>query len=209
MLTRAALDRPPGGHRAADMAMRVAPDTHLRYASDHDPGMRRQRRGRSFRYIAPDGSAVTDPIVLDRIRRLAIPPAYTDVWICTSPYGHLQATGRDSRSRKQYRYHEHWRILRDDTKFERMMEFGAALPRLRRQIARDLARPGLPRAKVLATVVILLDTTCLRVGNQEYARDNKSFGLTTLRDRHARFDRNGAVLQFRGNGGVFNSICVR
>jgi DNA topoisomerase I len=191
------------------MPKRVAPDTQLHYASDRDPGLRRERHGRYFRYIAPDGSPIKDPTILDRIRRLAIPPAYTDVWICASPYGHLQATGRDSRLRKQYRYHEQWRILRDGKKFEHMVEFGAALPRLRRRIARDLARLGLPRAKVLAMVVTLLDATRLRIGNSKYARENRSFGLTTLRDRHARIDRNGAVLQFRGKGGAFNSICVQ
>jgi DNA topoisomerase IB len=141
--------------------------------------------------------------VLRRISSLAIPPAYRDVWICVDPRGHLQATGRDARGRKQYRYHPAWRALRDSAKFDRMIDFGRALPRLRKRLRRDLALRGLPREKVLAVVVSLLDTTRLRIGNPEYARDNKSFGLSTLRDRHVRFIRDGrAVFVFRGKGGA-------
>ena len=146
---------------------------------------------------------------LQRIAKLAIPPAYEDVWICADPRGHLQATGRDARGRKQYRYHPQWRIFRDGEKFERMPEFGAALPRLRLRLRRDLALPGLPREKVLAVVVSLLDATRMRIGNAEYARDNESYGLTTLRNRHVRFARGGGlVLRFRGKGGADHEIAV-
>ncbi len=170
----------------------------LRYVSDASPGIRRRRSGRGFRYVGPDGRAVRDPAVLDRIRRLAIPPAYTQVWICPVPSGHLQATGRDARGRKQYRYHARWREVRDETKFGRMLAFSDALPRLRDRLETDLARSGLPREKVLATVVRLLECTAIRVGNDEYARANQSFGLTTLRDHHVEVS--GATLRFRFRG---------
>lgn len=172
-------------------------------------GLRRQRRGKGFVYLTPTGRRVTDPRVLDRIRRLAIPPAYEDVWICAHPRGHLQATGRDARGRKQYRYHPQWRVARDGAKFERMAAFGAALPRLRRRLRRDLAGPGFSREKVVAAVVRLLDTTLARVGNDEYARTNGSFGLTTLRNRHVRFGTGGRLhLLFRGKGGIDHEIEV-
>jgi DNA topoisomerase IB len=146
---------------------------------------------------------------LQRVAKLAIPPAYENVWICADPQGHLQATGRDARGRKQYRYHAKWRIFRDGEKFERMPEFGAALPRLRLRLRRDLALPSLPREKVLAAVVSLLDATRMRIGNAEYARDNESYGLTTLRNRHVRFVRDGGlVLRFRGKGGADHEIAV-
>jgi DNA topoisomerase I len=170
----------------------------LRYVSDGSPGIRRRRAGRGFSYIGPDGRVVRDPALLERIRRLAIPPAYTDVWICPSPNGHLQATGRDARGRKQYRYHPRWREVRDETKFGRMLAFSQALPRLRARLEADLARPGLPREKVLATVVRLLECTAIRVGNDEYARANQSFGLTTLRDHHVEVS--GSTLRFRFRG---------
>jgi Topoisomerase IB len=170
----------------------------LRYVSDGSPGIHRRRAGRGFGYVGPDGRRVRDRAVLERIRRLAIPPAYTDVWICPMPNGHLQATGRDARGRKQYRYHPRWRAVRDETKFGRMLAFSEALPRLRAHLETDLARPGLPREKVLATVVRLLECTGIRVGNDEYARANQSFGLTTLRDHHVEVS--GSTLRFRFRG---------
>ena len=190
-------------------ASRSASTAGLIHVSDEGRGLRRQRRGKGFVYLNPNGRRVTDARVLDRIRRLAIPPAYEDVWICTDPRGHLQATGRDARGRKQYRYHAQWRVARDGAKFERMGAFGAALPRLRRRLRRDLAAPGLSREKVIAAVVRLLDTTLARVGNDEYARSNGSFGLTTLRNRHVRFGAGGLLhLLFRGKGGVDHEIAV-
>jgi len=165
------------------------------------PGIRRIRCGRGFRYIRPDGKALRDAEQLERIRALAIPPAYTDVWICPRAGGHLQATGRDARGRKQYRYHPQWRPLRDSDKFDRMQAFASALPRLRRTLRADLGRPGLPREKVLATIVWIMSATLLRVGNAEYERENGSFGLTTLRSRHARFVAGGLRLRFPGKGG--------
>jgi len=180
--------------------------------SDSQPGIRRVKRGKAFAYRCPDGSWLKDPKELERIRRLAIPPAYEDVWICPSPRGHLQATGRDARGRKQYRYHADWRQERDHTKFERMAAFGEALPKLRARVERDLQdRPGEPtvsRTKVLATLVRLLDTTLVRVGNEEYARNNKSYGLTTLRDRHADIKGGTLKLSFRGKSGVRHQVTV-
>lgn len=181
----------------------------LIYVSDSMAGYRRARRGRRFRYLLPDGRPLKSSTELRRIARLAIPPAYESVWICMDPRGHLQATGRDARGRKQYRYHPEWRSVRDDAKFERMTIFAEALPRLRRRLARDLALAGLPREKVIATVVSILDITRVRVGNVEYARDNKSFGLTTLRTRHVSFIRDGRVLlNFRGKGGVQHEVLI-
>jgi len=162
-----------------------------------------------FNYFGPSGRRVRDARTLVRIAKLAIPPAYEDVWICTNPRGHLQATGRDARGRKQYRYHPDWSAARDDHKHSRMLSFGKALGRLRAGVRRDLQRPGLPREKVLALVVKLLDATQVRVGNAEYARSNGSFGLTTLRNRHARFPARGkALLQFRGKGGAKHDVLV-
>ncbi len=180
----------------------------LRYVTDREPGIRRVRRGSGFGYIGADGRALTDPRELRRIRQLAIPPAYEDVWICVSANGHLQATGRDARGRKQYRYHPLWRAQRDSTKFHRMLEFGRVLPRIRRLCARHLALPGLPREKVLAAIVKLLQTTLVRVGNEEYARANGSFGLTTLRDRHVRVRGETLRLEFRGKSGVQHSLTI-
>jgi DNA topoisomerase-1 len=176
----------------------VAEDAGLRYVSDEQPGYTRQRRGKKFAYFDPEGKEVRDETRILRFDRLGIPPAYTDVWICPSPNGHLQATGRDDRGRKQYRYHERWRQERDENKYEKMIIFGQALPRIRRRIKRDLKRRGLPREKVLATVVQLLERTFIRVGNQEYARENKSFGLTTMRTRHVQV--RGATVRFRFRG---------
>src|SRR5688572_6495509 len=194
---------------AATEAAEMAVAGRLIYVSDAEPGIRRRRKGKGFRYISPNNQPLTAAKELARIASLAIPPAYEDVWICIHARGHLQATGRDARRRKQYRYHPEWRRLRDTAKFDRMIEFGAALPRLRSRLRRDLALPGLPREKVLAVVVSLLDATRARIGNPEYARDNNSFGLTTLRDRHVRFIRDGrALLSFRGKGGAPHEIRI-
>jgi DNA topoisomerase I len=193
---------------SAAEAAQMAIDAGLIYVSDTEPGIRRLRVGRGFRYIKPNSLLAAEED-LKRIASLAIPPAYRDVWISMKPRGHLQATGRDARGRKQYRYHTEWRELRDSAKFERMVSFGEQLPKLRRNLKRDLSLPGLPRQKVLAVVVRLLDATRVRIGNTEYARDNKSFGLTTLRNRHVSFVRDGrAVLNFRGKGGVQHEILI-
>jgi DNA topoisomerase IB len=192
---RDALPAPVPAERAA------AAEAGLHYIGDHAPGLRRRKLGKGFAYFTADGQRVTDAATLERIRALAIPPAYTDVWICADPRGHLQATGRDARGRKQYRYHPRWRQLRDRGKFDRVLAFGQRLPALRRRVARDLALPGLPREKVLAMVASLLAETLVRVGNHEYARSNNSFGLTTLRNRHVRFPRGGAIFEFRGKSG--------
>jgi DNA topoisomerase-1 len=170
----------------------------LRHVADAKPGIRRRRRGKGFSYLDPAGQPLRDPRERRRIEGLAVPPAWTEVWICPLANGHLQATGRDARGRKQYRYHPDWRAVRDETKFGRMVAFGEALPRLRARLDRDLALPGLPREKVLAAVVKLLETTLIRVGNEEYARENDSFGLTTMRSRHV--DIAGATLRFRFRG---------
>jgi DNA topoisomerase-1 len=178
----------------------------LRYISDDGPGIRRLRRGKSFTYKDPDGKTVRDRATLKRIKSLAIPPAWTDVWICPMPNGHLQATGRDQRGRKQYRYHTRWREVRDEHKFSRMLAFGRALPRIRARVEEDLRRPGLGREKVLATVVRLLETTLIRVGNEEYARENRSFGLTTMRDHHVDIDGTTIKFEFRAKSGKMQSI---
>lgn len=183
-----------------------AMEAGLLYVCDQDPGIRRLRCGRGFRYVDPAGKAVREPATLERIRALAIPPAYREVWICTSPRGHLQATGRDARGRKQYRYHARWRSARDAGKFERLPAFAGALPRLRRTLRADLALPGFPREKVLALVVATMADTLVRVGNDSYARANRSYGLTTLRNRHARFPADGLRLQFTGKGGKRHEV---
>jgi DNA topoisomerase-1 len=180
----------------------------LRYVSDGSPGIRRRRAGRGFSYIGADGRPVRDKATLARIRSLAIPPAYTDVWICTLPNGHIQATGRDARGRKQYRYHPKWREVRDETKFGRMLAFSDALPRLRKRVEEDLAKPGLPREKVLATVVRLLECTAIRVGNDEYARNNRSFGLTTLQGRHVEISGPNLRFEFRGKSGKTHRVSL-
>ncbi|HEY3888074.1 MAG TPA: DNA topoisomerase IB [Caulobacteraceae bacterium] len=180
----------------------IAESAGLAYVNDHDPGLRRLTGGHGkFRYVDADGKAVRDPETLDRFASLVIPPAWTEVWICPDPRGHIQATGRDRRGRKQYRYHPDWRAVRDQDKYERMAAFGHALPKLRRRIDIDLARHGLVRERVLAAVVRLLEVTLIRVGNDEYARANRSFGLTTLQKRHVRVSGVGAVFEFRGKGG--------
>jgi DNA topoisomerase-1 len=180
----------------------------LRYVSDSAPGLRRRRAGTGFSYVGPDGRPVRDKATLARIRSLAIPPAYTDVWICPTANGHIQATGRDARGRKQYRYHPRWREVRDETKFGRMLAFSEALPGLRAKVEQDLARPGLPREKVLATVVRLLECTGIRVGNDEYARNNQSFGLTTLQDRHVEITGSKLRFEFRGKSGKTHRVSL-
>lgn len=178
----------------------------LRYVSDTQPGIRRRKAGKGFAYVGQDGTTIRDPQELARIRSLAIPPAYTDVWICPNPNGHLQATGRDARGRKQYRYHPRWREIRDETKFGRMLAFSDALPKIRKRIERDLSRSGLSREKVLATVVRLLECTCIRVGNEEYAKANRSFGLTTLQNRHVEISGSNLRFEFRGKSGKIHKV---
>lgn len=186
----------------------AAREAHLRYVSDARPGIRRQGGDDGFSYRRPDGRAVDDEPTLRRIAALAIPPAWTDVWICPLANGHLQATGRDARGRKQYRYHSRWRAVRDEAKYERTIAFGRALPRIRERVRRDLALPGLPREKVLAAIVDVMDLTSIRVGNEEYARENKTFGLTTLRNRHVRVDGSEIRFRFRGKSGKEHRISL-
>ncbi len=173
----------------------------LTYVGDHDPGLRRVPSAQGFDYLDAAGAPVADPEALERVRHLAIPPAWTEVWICSDPDGHIQATGRDGRGRKQYRYHPRWREHQDNAKYDRMAAFGRALPRLRARVDKDLGRRGMPREKVLAAVVRLLELTLIRVGNDEYARRNRSFGLTTLRKRHVDVHGAGVVFEFRGKSG--------
>lgn len=181
----------------------------LVYVDVSSPGIRRVGCGRGFRYVSADGKPVREAAQLDRIRALAIPPAWREVWICPNPRGHVQVTGKDARGRKQYRYHADWRATRDADKFDRMIAFGEALPRIRRRVRRDLVRPGLPRERVLAVIVALLDSTLARIGNLGYARDNKTFGLSTLRDRHVQFLRDGrATIRFKGKGGIEREITI-
>lgn len=196
----------PHTHGKSYKEDREARAAGLRYVSDSAPGIKRLCCGKAFRYVYPDGRAVRDSEVLGRIRALAIPPAWQDVWICERDDGHVQAIGRDARGRKQYRYHARWRELRDQTKYGRMVPFARALPRIRRRVARDLARPGLPREKVLATVVRLLEATRMRIGNEEYARENASFGLTTLRERQVRVRGESLRFRFRGKSGVEHAL---
>src|SRR5947207_5314085 len=181
----------------------------LRYASDEQPGVRRRRKGRGFTYVDRDGVPIRDAGELRRIRRLAIPPAWTDVWISPSPLGHIQATGRDARGRKQYRYHERWREVRDEAKYGRLGDFAKALPRIRERIDADLSRAGIPRERVLATAIRILEETFMRVGNVEYARANGSFGLTTLRAKHVDVDGSRIVFRFRGKSGKDHEVDVR
>lgn len=180
----------------------------LRYVSDREPGLCRVRAGRGFAYRTARGRTVRDPEVLARIRALAIPPAWTSVWICASPSGHLQAVGRDARGRKQYRYHARWREWRDENKYARLVVFGRALGRIRRRVARDLAGADLSRERVLATVVRLLETSLIRVGNEEYARQNRSYGLTTLRSRHVQVRGPRLRFEFAGKGGKRHVVDV-
>jgi DNA topoisomerase-1 len=178
----------------------------LRYVSDTRPGIQRKRHGKSFRYLDANGAPVRDQETLARIKSLVIPPAWTDVWICSIPHGHLQATGRDARGRKQGRYHPRWREVRDETKYSRMKIFGEFLPAIRERVERDLARVGLPREKILATIVRLLETTFIRVGNAEYARENHSYGLTTMRNKHVDVNGYKVRFNFKGKSGKRHSI---
>ncbi len=180
----------------------------IRYAKDNRPGITRTRHGRGFSYRQPDGRIVRDRSTLARIRQLAIPPAWTDVWISRDPAGHLQATGRDARRRKQYRYHAGWTAARDREKYDRLLDFARELPAIRRQVDQDLAAPPLSRERVLATVVALLERTHIRVGNDEYARDNGSYGLTTLRNRHVRVRGRRVEFRFKGKSGVHQAVAV-
>jgi DNA topoisomerase-1 len=192
----------------APEAQAFAEAASLNYVDDGAPGIVRRRAGKGFAYYAPDGLLIREPETLDRIHRLAIPPAYRRVWICADPCGHIQATGRDDRGRKQYRYHDRWREVRDETKFARMAAFGRALPALRAKVEADLRKHGLPKEKVLATVVRLLEATLIRVGNDAYAKANRSFGLTTLRRRHVTIEGNALVFEFRGKSGVLHRTDV-
>ena len=185
-----------------ESAVQSARKVGLRYVSDATPGIRRERLRGRFRYVDAAGKAIKDQATLVRIRALVIPPAWGEVWICADPSGHVQVTARDAKGRKQYRYHPLWRKARDENKYEHLISFGHALPGIRDQVERDLALPGLPRAKILATIVRLLETTMMRVGNEEYARSNGSFGLTTLRDKHVQIDGPRLQFQFRGKSGV-------
>ena len=184
----------------------AAEQAGLEYVSDNTPGIRRIANGDSFRYLHPDGKEVTSESALKRIRALVIPPAWTDVWICPSPYGHLQAVGRDAKGRKQYRYHSAYRSQRDETKFGRMLAFGAALPAIRKRIDEDLGLPGLPKNKVLAAIVRLLERTCMRIGNDEYVKQNESYGLTTLHDNHVKIQGGKMRFKFRGKSGQTQDI---
>jgi DNA topoisomerase-1 len=178
----------------------------LRYVTDAEPGITRKRRGKSFRYFDPDGKQIRDKEEIGRISSLAIPPAWTDVWICRRANGHLQATGRDARGRKQSRYHARWREVRDENKYERMKLFGETLPAIRERVEKDLALSGLPREKILATIVRLLETTFIRVGNAEYAQENHSYGLTTMRNKHVDVEGSTVRFKFQGKSGKRHSI---
>jgi len=193
----------------ADPARAAADAAGLRYVSDAAPGIRRRRSGAGFAYLGPDGRRITDAATLARIRALAVPPAWSDVWICPRADGHVQATGRDERGRKQYRYHPRWREVRDETKYERLIEFARALPAVRARVEADMALPGLPRQRVLATVIHLLDRTLIRIGNGEYARRNDSHGLTTLRNRHVAVEGGTLRFRFRGKSGRVWRLGIR
>jgi DNA topoisomerase I len=185
-----------------------AEEAGLRYVSDSTPGIRRRRAGKGFIYLDSSGRRITDRATVARIRSLAIPPAYADVWISPQANGHIQATGRDARGRKQYRYHPRWREIRDETKYGRMLAFSEVLPRIRKRVERDLSQPGLPREKVLAAVVQLLELTGIRVGNDEYARANQSFGLTTLREDHVAVSGSTMRFEFRGKSGKVHRVSL-
>lgn len=199
----------PGKETVAVAPVESARAAGLRYVSDTSPGIRRRRAGKHFSYIGLDGKPIHDRQELRRIRGLAIPPAWTDVWICPNPRGHIQASGRDARGRKQYRYHSAWRKIRDETKYDRLIAFGQALPRIRERVNADLSLAGLPREKVLAVVVRLLDMISMRVGNEEYRRENKSFGLTTLRNRHVKISGTTIHIHFRGKRGIEHKVDIQ
>ncbi|WP_165253105.1 DNA topoisomerase IB [Paludisphaera soli] len=199
----------PEAKASLDDAAMAAKAAGLRYVSDARPGLGRRRSGKNFRYVDAAGKPVRDEQTLARIKALAIPPAWTDVWICPSAQGHLQATGRDEKGRKQYRYHARWRTVRDDAKYGRMAAFGQALPRIREATDADLKLDGMPRRKVLAAVVQLLELSLIRVGNEEYARTNKSFGLTTMRNKHVAVEGPTIQFQFKGKSGVKHRISIK
>ena len=194
---------------AATNPVAAAKIAGLRYVTDRMPGIRRVGTGKSFRYFDPNGRLIRDPITLARIRSLVIPPAWTEVWICPLEEGHLQVVGRDARRRKQYKYHSRWREVRDETKFDRMVDFGKVLPKIRARLKQDLARQGLPKEKVLATIVRLLETTLARIGNEEYTKQNNSYGLTTLRNHHVNIAGAKVNFYFRGKSGVKHAISVK
>jgi len=196
------------GSKLVAEAIEAAEDAGLRYVSDDRTGYTRKAKGDDFEYFDTEGNPIRDEQRLLRIKRLGIPPAWSDVWICPSANCHVQATGRDARRRKQYLYHERWREIRDENKYDRMVAFGKALPKIRRRVAKDLKLSGLPRNKVLATVVQLLERTFIRIGNEEYARDNKSFGLTTMKDRHVEVKGSKMRFRFRGKSGKEHEVDV-
>ncbi len=198
-----------GQKRDIAAPVEAAKGAGLRYVSDATPGIRRKRVGKHFSYLDLDGKPIRDKGKIAYIHALGIPPAWKNVWICPNSHGHIQATGRDAKGRKQYRYHPKWREIRDETKFDRMIAFGKALPLVRECVEHDLKLPGLPREKVLATVVRLLDTTSIRIGNEEYARENGSFGLTTMRDDHVEVTGTKVRFHFRGKSGKDHEIDVR
>ena len=205
-------DRSDAGRRRGREALKdpvqSAYRVGLRYVADTMPGIRRERAGKSFRYRYPTGSLVREPKVLGRIKSLAVPPAWREVWICPDPSGHLQATGRDARGRKQPRYHPHWREVRDENKYSSIISFACQLPAIRRRVLKDMKLEGLPRNKVLAAVVRLLEVSLIRVGNDEYARDNESFGLTTMRDRHVQVNGDRLRFHFRGKSRVWHDVDI-
>jgi len=197
----------PNGAIAEELVA-AAEEAGLQYVSDERPGYRRRAKGKDFEYLDTEGKTIRDEQRLVRIKRLAIPPAWTKVWISPSANGHIQATGRDARGRKQYRYHDRWREVRDENKFDRLAGFAKALPNIRRRVARDLKSPGLPQQKVLATIVRLLERTFIRIGNEEYARDNKSFGLTSFKNRHVKVKGAQILFRFRGKSGRQHEVDV-
>jgi DNA topoisomerase-1 len=187
----------------------IAKAAGLRYVTDSRPGIKRLRSGKKWRYVEPDGSQIHDPEILKRIKSLGIPPAYRDVWICPNPSGHLQATARDARGRKQYRYHHRWREVRDSSKYDKVFEFGRALPKIRERTDADLALRGMPREKLLATLVRLLETTLIRVGNEEYVKQNQSYGLTTMQNEHVEVHGSEVEFHFRGKSGKTHHINLK
>jgi DNA topoisomerase I len=196
------------GKLAPEDPKEAASSAGLRYVTDAGPGIRRKPIGGGFVYYDNEEKQVRNKSTLDRLQSLAIPPAWRNVWICTQPNGHLQATGIDARGRKQYKYHPTWRSVRDEAKFERLLSFGEVLPKIRAQVNRDLRRPHLTREKVIATVVRLLEVSLIRIGNEEYAKENNSFGLTTMRNRHVAVKGSSVKFQFRGKGGKAHSVEV-
>jgi DNA topoisomerase-1 len=206
--TKRSTTRRAGASKLAPAPTASARRAGLRYVADATTGIRRVKAGNGFRYVRGRGDRVRDKSTLGRIRSLVIPPAWTDVWICPNPQGHVQATGRDARGRKQYRYHPRWREVRDESKYERLLAFSKCLPAIRRRVSRDLRRKSLERERVLATVIRLMDVAFIRVGNPEYARDNHSYGLTTMKDQHATVNGGTIRLHFRGKSGKAHDIAI-